>query len=214
MSNIEPTRRLKAPEKKAFDRAREAFPHLRAEDAELLTAFAEQSNRYATAKHETENKPTITTPIFSRSNGTQIGERPVRNPAFANMREALTQVRLLERRLTTLNDKRRVEAEREDRRKAKPKPLPTWASERARAMAAYDLMLSVEAEIIAGTFEVTDERVEDLMQQLVRVGLTLAPGSDELREAALGWIEQRYWGARGEYVTLTDESDLYETPTA
>jgi phage terminase small subunit len=214
MSNIQATRHLKGLEKKAFDRAIQSFPHLRAEDAELLTAFAEQSHRYATAKQRVERNPTILQPQFNRTTGNQIGDKLVRNPENATMREALTQLRLLERRLTTLNDKRRLEAEREEKRKARPKPLPTWASERARAMAAYDLMLSVEAEIIAGTFEVTDERVEDLMQQLTRIGGTLPPGSDELREAALGWIEQRYWAALGEYVSLTDDSDFYETPTA
>ncbi|MGA7524639.1 MAG: hypothetical protein WBW84_19470 [Acidobacteriaceae bacterium] len=194
MSTIEPTRKLKATEKKVFDRAVTSFAFLRPEDAELLTSYSEQGHRYAVTKRATDRKPTVTAPIFSRSDGKQIGQRPVRNPAFASMREALTQMRLLERRLTTLNDKRRAGAEREQRRKEKPKPLPSWSSEQARARAAYDLAEKIEAEILAGTFELTEARLEDIGQELLRVGCTLR--GDELRTITLSFIESRFWAAR------------------
>jgi hypothetical protein len=195
MNQIQPTRKLKTPERHVFDRTTTSFPFLRPEDSELLTAYAEQSHRYATAKRATEREPTVTAPIFSRNNGEKIGERPVRNPQFANLREALTQVRLLEKRLTSLNDKRRAAAEREERRKAKIKPVPSWASEQARARAAYELMERVEDEIRSGRFEPTEEKIAELGEELNRVARK-PYDNNELRSLTLSWVESRYEAAR------------------
>jgi hypothetical protein len=206
MKKIQPTRKLNAEEKRLMGRTITVFPFLAQSEAELLTAYAEQSHRYALAKRETERNPTVTAPIFSRNNGEKIGERPVRNPAFANLREALTQVRLLEKRLTSLNDKRRAEAEREQRRKAKPKPIASWASEQARARAAHELQEQVEEEMRAGTFEPSEERIAILGQDLLRVGYKPASGErgHDLRTITLSWIESRYWAARPDNVPKSD----------
>jgi hypothetical protein len=195
MNKIVATRKLNAQEKRILGRTISNFPYLGQAESELLTSYAEQSARYAVAKRATEREPTVTAPIFSRNNGEKIGERPVRNPQFANLREALTQVRLLEKRLTSLNDKRRAAAEREERRKAKIKPVPSWASEQARARAAYELMERVEDEIRSGRFEPTEEKIAELGEELNRVARKPYDDS-ELRTLTLSWVESRYEAAR------------------
>lgn len=94
-----PTRRLTAKERAVFDRVSSQFAHLTASDAEQLTQYAESSVRYEAAVRETKKHPTVSQPVINRTTGNVVGEKPVRNPAFATLREAQAQMVSLGRRL-------------------------------------------------------------------------------------------------------------------
>jgi len=94
-----PTRRLKARERAIFDRITNQFNHLRESDAEQLTQFAETAIRYETALKETRKRPVVIVPIVNRSSGNVVGEKTVRNPAYATLKEATQQMTALARRL-------------------------------------------------------------------------------------------------------------------
>jgi len=94
-----PTRRLKARERAIFDRITNQFNHLRESDAEQLTQYSEASIRYENALKETQKHPVVTVPVVNRSTGNIIGEKTVRNPAYATLKEATQQMTALARRL-------------------------------------------------------------------------------------------------------------------
>lgn len=186
---IEPTRKLKTPEKKVFVRTLASYPFLRSEDAELLTAYSEQMALYESAKQQAEKEPTVTVPQYNRSTGNQVGTKVVRNPAYATMSQALTQTRLLSRRLSMNNQKGRKEAEREEKRKKQTK-TKSWASEYARARAAYERQEQIEDEIARGVFIETPERVQEIVDKFVEFGLVLPP--EKLTPAIRDWIRDRH----------------------
>jgi hypothetical protein len=55
--------------------------------------------RYEEATKETRKNPTVSTPVVNRATGNIVGERIIRNPAFATLKEAASAIRSLARRL-------------------------------------------------------------------------------------------------------------------
>jgi hypothetical protein len=96
---ITPTRRLNAKERKVFDRVVADFTHFQPSDAEQLTQLAEATVRYEAAAKETKRNPTVSLPVINRASGNIVGEKVVRNPAYATLKEAQTAMNSLARRL-------------------------------------------------------------------------------------------------------------------
>lgn len=96
---LSPTRRLNKAERTVFERVNSEFIHLTTSDAEQLTAYAETVVRYEIALKSTKKNATISVPVVNRSTGNVTGEKIIRNPAFATLKEAQSQMVALARRL-------------------------------------------------------------------------------------------------------------------
>jgi phage terminase small subunit len=139
MATIAPSRRVPAAARLVFEKVASEFIHLRASDAEQLTQYAEAVVRYRTAEKETRKRPTISTPIVNRATGNIVGEKIVRNPAFATMREAQAQMNSLARRLM-------IDAHSADKRQR-------LLTKKARAMAASEAASAASQSAVANLTE-------------------------------------------------------------
>jgi hypothetical protein len=90
-SPLEPTRRLTTRERRVFDRV--------SNEPEHLTQYAEAVARYEDALKSTKKHALISVPVVNRSTGNVTGTKQIRNPAFATLKESLSQANTLARRL-------------------------------------------------------------------------------------------------------------------
>jgi phage terminase small subunit len=165
---LKPTRRLKPSARKVFEQVQAGFIHLSPSDAEQLTQYAEWSAIYADALHETQRHPTITVPVINRSTGNVVGEKIVRNPMFATLREAQQQVTTLGRRLL-------IDAHSADKRQR-------LLTKKARALTASEQAQAAE-NARGEEFTFTDEQIVAVMHELTERGDQHT--GDELRQGAL-----------------------------
>lgn len=111
----------------------------------MLTAYAEAVVRYEAAVRETKKRPTIAQPVINRASGNVTGEKEIRNPAFATLREAQQQAATLARRLM-IDPASAEKRQRLATRKARtadnlgaaavdPKPHPHFTEEQISAVA-------------------------------------------------------------------------------
>jgi phage terminase small subunit len=147
-ASIVPTRRLPAKERAVFDKVLTDFIHLAPSDAEQLTQYAEAVVRYRKAEKDTRKDPTISTPIVNRATGNVVGQRTVRNPAFATMRESQAQMNSLARRLM-------IDATSADKRQR-------LLTKKARSMAASE---SASADAQAAIKNLTEEQIQATMDE-------------------------------------------------
>jgi phage terminase small subunit len=99
LTAITPVRRLTKKERVVFDRVLADFSHLKSSDAEQITQYAEASIRYADAAKDTKKNPTVKVPVINRSTGNVTNYKDVRNPQFRTVKEAVSDMNSLARRL-------------------------------------------------------------------------------------------------------------------
>ncbi len=148
-ASITPTRRLPAKERAVFEKVLADFIHLQPSDAEQLTQYAEAVIRYRTAEKDTRKHPTVSTPVVNRSTGNVVGEKLVRNPAFATMKEAQTQMNSLARRLL-------IDATSADKRQR-------LLTKKARSLAASE---ATSAESKSAVANLTESQIQTRIEEL------------------------------------------------
>ena len=163
-TSITPTRKLTVKERKVFDRVLAEFIHLAPSDAEQLSQYAEAVIRYEKATKESKRHPTVSIPVVNRATGNIVGDKVVRNPAFATIKEAQSQVTALARRLM-------IDAHSSEKRQRllTKKARALAASEAKSASNASALNSVTEGQIQAEMVEVanlyTNATVEVLRQE-------------------------------------------------
>ena len=146
---IEPTRRLTSRERRVFDRVSNDFAHLSVIDEEQLTQYAEAVVRYEDALKSTKKHALISVPVVNRSTGNVTGEKLVRNPAFVTLKETLTQMNALARRLM-------IDAHSAEKRQR-------LLTKRAQALAAGESKTAADSAVQNG---ITEEQVAAAMKML------------------------------------------------
>lgn len=166
---IAPTRKLKAAERRIFDRVTSSFLHLSPSDSEQLTQYAEAVARYEAAIKETKLRPLLSIPIINRSTGNVTGEKTVRNPAFATIKEATGLITSLARRLM-------IDAHSAEKRQK-------LLTKKARALAACESKSASDAEILGAINE------EQIRAEMCNQAKTYIHASeDALRQNALWFL--------------------------
>jgi len=163
---IVPTRRLTAKERSVFDRVVSDFVHLQGSDAEQLTQYAEAVVRYQTAAKEIKKNPNISIPVVNRATGNIVGEKLVRNPAFATVKETQTQMNTLARRLM-------IDAHSAEKRQR-------LLTRKARALAAVESKHSSDSSLLAG---ITEEQIKAEIEMAAKIYIHATP--DVLRQDAI-----------------------------
>jgi phage terminase small subunit len=166
IASIQPTRRLPAKERAVFRKVLADFIHLQPSDAEQLTQYAEAVVRYQKAEKETRKRPTISTPVINRSTGNVTGEKIIRNPAWATLKEAQQQMNTLARRLM-------IDATSADKRQR-------LLTKKARSLAAQE---TGSAESQSAIANLTEFQIQERIAELRKV-YTQAT-DDVIRDAAI-----------------------------
>jgi len=146
---IAPTRKLINKELDVFNRVLSESVHLTSADAEQLTQYAEAVIRYETALKQTKKHPTISVPVINRSTGNVTGEKRVRNPAFVTLKEALTQMNVLARRLM-------IDAHSAEKRQR-------LLTKRSQAMAASESKMAADSAV---KNSITEKQIQAAMKML------------------------------------------------
>jgi phage terminase small subunit len=169
---ITPSRKLAAKERKIFDRVVSEFIHLQTSDAEQLTQYAEAVVRYEAAAKDVKKSPTIAVPVVNRSTGNIVGEKLVRNPAFATIKEAQAQVNALARRLL-------IDAHSTEKRQR-------LLTKKSRALAASETQSAEDAAKLSG---VSEAEIQGEIDRLAKIYIHATP--ETLRNQAI-WYFTHY----------------------
>lgn len=168
-----PTRRLTAKERAVFDRVASEFVHLTPTDEEMLSQYSEAVARYTSAAKSVKKSPTISLPVVNRSTGNVTGEKTIRNPAFATLKEATAQMNSLARRLMI------------DAHSAKKRLR--LASKIARS--AFGIVASEVAANIAA-LSITEEQIQAAVQDASKKYPAMPPA--QLRDYAIWLLTDPY----------------------
>lgn len=162
------TRRLSSKERAVFDRVTSEFVHLAASDAEQLTQYAEAVVRYQTAAKETKKSSTVSIPVVNRATGNVTGEKIIRNPAFATLKEALSQMNALARRLL-------IDAHSAEKRQR-------LLTKKARALVAAETQSASSEAALAN---LSEEQIEEELESLRQANVYSLATSEFLRQYAI-----------------------------